>query len=332
MDELIQRLGCLNESEKKIFDRIFSYQIDNISQVVPPEIFARYGSKVENQELLRVRNKVIFQESLFNVWRGRRPEPIKDFKPPVDDIFSQPEKTTPIDEVGRIESNFSLTASNLTKIARHHSLVIFKNNNPFNLSQIEIQDSFQTAFEWFKKIKVQDEKVQTPIVFWNFLYRAGASVFHPHLQILYLDQLPAKLEFLSDRAGEYEKKFGSNYWQDLFLVSKSLGLAKEIGNGFRILVSLTPAKERELIILVDQWSGCLDRLAGLIEKYINLGSQSFNLFLVGGDEKSKPIGFIVDRGPLSEVNADIGSLELYAFTVVSFDPFAFAQTLRENSN
>ena len=154
MDELIQRLGRLNESEKKIFDRIFSYQIDNVSQAVPPEIFARYGPKVENQELLRVRNKVMFQESLFNVWRGRRPEPIKDFKPPVDDIFFQPEKTTPIDEVGRIESNFSLTASNLTKIARHHSLVIFKNSNPFNLSQIEIQDGFQTAFEWFKKIKV----------------------------------------------------------------------------------------------------------------------------------------------------------------------------------
>jgi hypothetical protein len=326
MEELIQKIQKLSGNEKELFDRIFSLKIETALQKIPPTLVSRYGQAAEKQELVIFSNKILHQETVFNLWRSRRPEPPQTPTLPANDSFDFPLDETPEDEIGRLESNLSYTVSNLTKIGVHHSLVIFRKHDPITLTETDIVDGFTTAFRWFKEIEKRDSQAKIPILFWNYLFRAGGSISHPHLQLLYLHHLPQPLNLFIKELNEYNQRYHSQYWIDLYQLSAALGLAQTIGN-LKVIVNLTPTKDRELILLAENWEIVFSDIAKLIKKYLLLGVQSFNLFMQVKNEIQPLYALIVDRGRLDKINCDIGSLELYAFSVVSFDPLEFASKL-----
>jgi hypothetical protein len=149
-----------------------------------------------------------------------------------------------------------------------------------------------------------------------------------------------KVEHLRRCSRSYFQETGANYFDDLYNAHEALGLGYLRGE-VRVLVSLTPTKEKETLVIADPFDPALpdavyDVLACFRDR---LGVTSFNLALYQGaigptceDWSGFPsIVRIVDRGDLSSRTSDIGGMELYGATVVSSDPFQVAEVLRSTA-
>ncbi|MGC8981611.1 MAG: hypothetical protein ACP5JU_01535 [Minisyncoccia bacterium] len=318
--EILVKIKNLDKKNREIFERIYDIKEEVGIQKFPKDIEKKY-KKLERQKILIVKNKILLKETHINPLRKKRQKP--SFKNIVEKFcpFCNPKKYTPEDEVGRLENKYSISSSNLMKGAKNHSLIIFKKHKNFGLKDLE--ETLSLSFLWFKK------NIGNKILIWNNLWRAGASIPHPHFQIFSLDTIPEKLKFIKLRLDLYKNLYKSDYFDDLFRLHKKLGLAKE-KNGLRIIIDLAPFKENEIIILPKDWDKNIKEVSKLLFLYKKI-SESFNLFLFY-DGNFKKIGFLVDRGSLKELNSDIGSLEIYSFSIVSSDPFELAKRLFKNRN
>jgi hypothetical protein len=146
----------------------------------------------------------------------------------------------------------------------------------------------------------------------------------------------AKIEQLRRVALDYRTTYGSNYFDDLYRVHASLGLAFT-RKRTRVLAYLTPVKEKEVLLLSPELdNGLKETIFGVLRCYVeDLGVLAFNLALIMSPltpAKEDWGGFPVmmrflDRGDPMNKTADIGAMELYASSVISSDPFQVAAVL-----
>jgi hypothetical protein len=316
--EIFEKIKKLDKNYRILFERIYDAKEEIGIQKFTKDLEKKYKN-LKEQKITVIKNKILLKETHFNLLRGKRQKPsfekiIEEFCP-----FCDPKKYTPEDEIGRLENKYSITSSNLLKGAKNHSLVIFKKHKDIGLK--DIKGALELSFLWFKKNK------GNKFLIWNYLWRSGASISHPHFQLYSLENLPEKLKFIKERINWYKKSYKSDYFDDLFKLHKKIGLAKE-SKGLKILIELAPFKEKEVIILSKDWEENIKELSKLLFLYKKI-SESFNLFLFY-DGDFKKLGFLVDRGSLNELNSDIGSLEIYSFSIVSSDPFKLAKNLFKN--
>jgi galactose-1-phosphate uridylyltransferase len=203
-----------------------------------------------------------------------------------------------------------------------------------------VDDYISVALKWIGKALEADPEAKYPFLMWNCLWRAGSSVIHGHAQLTAArgSHYP-KVERLRRGALEYESTYGSDYFSDLHRVHKALGLAISVAPDARGFVSLTPVKEREVMLFGPDLGASLRRLlAEVLMRYKrDLGVSSFNVAFylppatsTDEDWSSFPVVIrIVDRGNPESHTSDIGAMELYAASVVSSDPFRVARLLKE---
>ncbi len=318
MEELLRKIEKLDEGAKKIFDRIYEVRIEEAQQYFPNNLKEKF-KEAENQRIIIFKNKILNQETHFNIWRAKRKEPKKEEKEGYKyDPFCNPLEETPYDDLGRLENEKAITASNLAKISRDHSLIIFKEHNKENISKEDIRKALEISIEWFGR-----KNGRVNILIWNLGFRSGASIEHPHFQIFSFDYLPAKIEYFYKKILEYEENFKTVYFEDLYKLYDLLGLSYKLNN-LKIFINLTPFKDNELIFIFEDLKNSLDEVSNLLSAYKE-EVENFNLLLC--ESASIKIGFLVDRGESSKINSDIGALEIYAFSVVGFDPLEFSKTL-----
>jgi hypothetical protein len=158
----------------------------------------------------------------------------------------------------------------------------------------------------------------------------------------------ARVELLADAARRYRGEFGSDYFADLTAVHRALGLAAEDDKA-DWFVSLTPVKEREIVLLAPTYQdGILEPvelsvLADSLAETLSvmrkdMGVFAFNAVIFGppvGRQEDGWSGFplvarVVDRGNPLSTTSDIAGLELFGSSVVASDPFAVARVLRSH--
>lgn len=319
--EITNKVKKLDKKYKDIFDRIYEIEEEIGTQKFPLKIKDKYKN-FKKQKITIIRNKVLGLETHFNLLRSKRKKPkiLQKFQEGFC-VFCNPQQFTPSEDIiGKLENKYAITASNLMKATKHHGLIIFKKHKNFTIK--DINGALDLSFLWFKKNK------GNKFLIWNYLWKAGASIIHPHFQIFSTNKLPFRLKEIKRKFEDYKKNYGNEYLEDLFILHKKLGLAKE-KNGLKVIINLTPFKENEIILIAKDWEKQKNKLSKLILKYLNIGIESFNFFLFYDGEFEK-IGFLLDRGKLNELNSDIGTLEIYAFSIVSFDPFILARDLLKN--
>ena len=141
-------------------------------------------------------------------------------------------------------------------------------------------------------------------------------------------------------AMSYAAEHGSDYFADLHRVHASLGLAIPCPRGVRAFASLTPIKEKEILLLGQSLEDEPLHLAvaRALQGYTrSLGVRTFNVAFylppiapTGEDWSSFPsVVHLVDRGDPTNRTSDIGAMELYAASVVASDPFEVAGTFGE---
>ena len=351
--ELENLVAKLRPEEKTLFERLFWISVVEGRMEVPESmrqwIATQFGSveEVELQKIVKIVNQVTLQGAIFNGLRASRPVESLERKALEDrldqgrrlDMFEDPISSTPADTFGRVRGNHCITASNVAKYDGLHSLAIFDEYIPFQFTRETLNDYIDTSLEWARRAQEEDPRASYFFLMWNCLWRSGASIIHGHFQMtLARDMHYAAIEYLRRCSLQYAKKHGSNYFDDLYQVHQLLDCAFQ-KDGIKVLVPLTPVKNKEIILMDGSLSGPLKMaLYEVLDCYRQrMGVFSFNMALylpplgsVPEDWSGFPVQFrLVDRGDPLSWTSDIGAMELYAQPVISSDPFEVARLLRE---
>jgi hypothetical protein len=357
--DLERRVAALSPSEQEVFARIFHVQTVSGRLGVPSTmhdwVLDAFGDleAVCHQHVVKVTNLITLDGALFNPLRGPRPTDFasdEDVSSAIErtrgGAFCHPETMTPVDlfedseAEGRVRGQYCITASNVAKYDGLHGLVIFDEHNPLQISRERVHDYLDTAWRWAERAHYTDPLARYFFLMWNCLWKGGASIVHGHMQVtLGRGMHYARVEHWRRQALLYRLAHGVNYFEDLYSAHLSLGLAGEIGQT-RVIVSLTPVKERELLLIgptpwIDN-DDLKDAIASVLQAYTAvLGVQSFNLAVyqrpigvrtASGEGSEDWRGFpaivrIVDRGDLQSRTTDVGCMELYGSSVIAADPF-----------
>jgi len=347
-------VDSLTAGEKALFRRIYRVTTDTGDLRIPlsmkPWVRQYFGSveAVTNQQIVKVDNIITGEGVLFNKLRASRPMETRGARGieasvqelSSQDLFSRPETSTPEDVFGRVVGKHCVTASNIAKYDGLHGVIIFNESHPLRFSREQIIDYLDVGWEWAKRARSTNPQARYFFLIWNCRWRAGASIYHGHAQVMLTSSRHyAKVEGLRRAALDYKHKYGSSYFEDLFWTHQCLGCALE-KEGVRILAHLSPIKDNETILFADALSLSLkERIYEVLACFRDsIGVDCFNLSLVTpplSETEESWEGFpvmvrLVDRGDPGGSASDIGGMELYAASVISSDPLELAQRLRES--
>jgi hypothetical protein len=339
--QLPKILDNLSEKEKTLFNKVYTFYIKT-GKLKLPESLKNWANKkfgnCESQKIIRITNKFTFESTLFNELRAKRPIEAKvseDLNEIIEKskggAFCNPFEKTPSDIFGRIEGKHCITASNIAKYDYLHAVIVFKDHNPFVSDAEKIRDFLKVALKWFEKANEYDKNAIHPFFMWNCLWKAGASLIHGHAQILISEEPYGKQAFLNNIRKNYYLTYKREYFEDIYEIHKSLGLAFTY-NKTKIMAYLTPIKEKEFLLLSDDFLELAKPISLILKCYYKLGVRSFNLaiFMPPLNSKDTFLARIVDRGNPLERTSDIGGMELYAGTsVVASDPFILIEKLKD---
>jgi len=350
---LERMVDSLPDEERVLFQRIYSVNADvgrlRVPQNMWPWVRQQFGSVegVASQDIVRVSNRITLEETLFNRLRSSRPVSYTegndlDIRPAAGangDLFRKPEESTPEDLFGRVTGKYCITAANVAKYDGLHSVIIFNESHPLCFSREQIIDYIDVARQWAEQAQVVEPRAKYFFFIWNCLWRAGASIFHGHAQVMLAKERHyAKIEALRRTAIGYRQSYGSGYFADLFRVHHSVGCAME-KKGVRILAHMTPFKDNEVVLMAGELGlSFKERLYEVLACFRDrLGVGSFNLSLVTPPlaeteeswEDFPVMARLVDRGRPDSLVSDVGGMEIYASSVVASDPFELARRLRE---
>ena len=351
--DLEEAVTSLPADARAAADRILAISTTTGRLKPPPQmhewIQKFFGSvdAVREQRIVRVDNRITFEGALFNELRAFRPIEVKvgdevraTIASSLNDPFCRPETGTPADIFGRVEGAHGITASNIAKYDGFHGVLVFKEHDPLAPQDAAaIRDHLMTARGWAERALEADPAARYYFLLWNCLWRAGGSIVHGHMQMTVTrgTHYP-RIELLRRQALAYDARYGSDYFEDLWLVHNALGLGTESG-GVRSIASLVPVKEREILILgrpgADE-SSLAPAIAKAVAAYRAAGVVSYNMALCvpplspdGEDwRRFPPLARLVDRGDPGNRTSDIGAMELYAASVIAADPFRLAEALR----
>jgi len=360
---LPERVSALAPEARRRFDRLFDFAASEARVLPPPAMEpwiagafkylapTREGvlEAVRRQRILHVMNRATGQATLFNAVRAQRPIEARDTGDLDKEIeaargkcsFCRPLEQTPANTFGRIGEK--KTCANVAAYDGYHGLVIFEDHSPLRFRSgeftvEEVADLLATSRAWAEKAHAETSAARFFFLMWNCLWKAGASIIHGHAQMTVGRRFHyGKVERLRRDAAAYERLVGADYFVDFVAVHESLGLTAKWGS-VTALAHLTPAKEREIILVADRYENP-DLPAALwraLKVYAAQDVKAYNLAVYmpplgepDPDWRGFPVlAYLVDRGDPAAKTADVGAMEMYASAVVSSDPFALAEAMK----
>lgn len=235
-----------------------------------------------------------------------------------------------------------VTGANAAMAEAHHAVLVFDEHHPLAFDEDLVGDLLRTARAWAERTMREDPSAANYLLIWNCLWRAGGSIVHGHAQAL-AGSGPhhARLERLRRDASAYAAAHeGGDLVEELVAAHRSLGLTIDVADDVTVVASLTPVKEREVLVvgragMEETDSSFVEGLGRTLVAYRDrVGVRSFNLALwrppLGsseGWEQIPPIARVVDRGDPFQRPSDIGAMELYATPIVASDPYDVIEAL-----
>lgn len=304
--------------------------------------------EVFDQDVIHIISEFTHEHTVFNPLRDKRP--VSPPKEPENSYFSTLLKEssencdfcnykdyTAEHTFGRVESKHSFSASNIFKIDTLHALLALKKHDPLHWKLEEFLDLFQLVNTWIAKANKNFPNAHYPGVVWDVLPKCGASQVHPHLHVV-LDQqrYPGVVETWRRGAQEFYQQHNSNYFSDLVAVYTALNLTVTYGTAVAF-ASLVPRKDHEIVVMSETASSdfyilLYFVLRGLIDDVHKMCfSMGIALPAVNVAEGKLPAyARVITRGYVTDIRADISSLEMFLATNVNIDPYKTIEIVRNS--
>ncbi len=127
---------------------------------------------------------------------------------------------------GRIERGEVVLFPNLFPVAAYHAVVIVGEKHGRMLDDFPaslLVDAFSVSLEFIRRCYESDPATPFFSINFNFMPPAGASIVHPHVQIVGSPAPSTHPRLLLDRSLSYYRENGSCYWLDLVEAEKESG-------------------------------------------------------------------------------------------------------------
>jgi hypothetical protein len=340
--DLPLRVRHLSKNKQKLFNSIFYIHKDEIplsyssvySKQHLADKFRTTPEIVSSRKTLIVTNRIFGEQTLFNPLRSNRPyQRITDMHQISSDCdFCEASEKTPADVFGRIETENVITAANAAAYSGLHGLIIPKKIHSLSdITKDLIIEMLDVAGLWFGKINKRYPKAIFPALIWNSSAKAGASVYHPHLQVMLTEKPYLKLLQIYTNVCLYKKSYQKAFFPEFTSILNDLGLVIQKKESL-LIANLTPVKENELLLYSNDKSLPKKDIADVFFYWYNtLAFTNFNMAIYMPPLTDiwpdfYPLMRIVDRGFAQ--TSDIGAMELFYAAVVSSDPFRLIKKLQ----
>ncbi|MEM1513959.1 MAG: hypothetical protein QXW78_04710 [Candidatus Thermoplasmatota archaeon] len=212
----------------------------------------------------------------------------EDFKELIekDCIFCSKDKLAKFD-FGFMENSYSFLFPNINPYSKYSGVCAFKKHyiklEEFSTELLE--SNFILCSEYIKKF--YDGKARYASINWNYLMPAGASILHPHTQII-----------LSEHPTTYMEKIIKNKEKFFLYIEEEIKRERFIGeiNSFYLFVPFAPFGFNEVFgFSREDFKIAIRKIAGVINKilsyYSSIKRNSFNLAIFIDMEKEFPFHF-----------------------------------------
>jgi galactose-1-phosphate uridylyltransferase len=251
---------------------------------------------------------------------------------------------------GRLKVGSAIVFPNLYPFSKYHGVAVFSEAHDAGLGEISpegIRDCVRACVEFLSIIGERDPRAIYGSINWNYMPPAGASIVHPHLQVI-ADAIPTRFQEELIRCSEsYYGSHGSSYWVDLIETERALG-ERMIREGPSVvwLASYAPRGNNEVLGILPGASSISgiddavlmelsDGLTRILRGYRDLGARSFNMSIVPGpldrelEYYALNVRILSRPNPGSHYTSDCGFMErIHLESVVESMPEAVAERLR----
>ena len=195
---------------------------------------------------------------------------------------------------GRIRKGEAVLFSNLFSAGAYHPVIALSSAHFLKLPEFtpqKIADGFGAAQEFLRYVYRRDEAAVFTAVCANYLFPAGASLVHPHLQMLITPLAYSYHARMLDAGRRYHERQGTSYYDDLVREEKRIGERYVVGHGrWHWLASFSPMGNNEFTAIHDKEAdfdmlserdlhGLAVGISKVLLLYERLGHMSFNYSL-----------------------------------------------------
>ncbi|OYT25654.1 MAG: hypothetical protein B6V02_03185, partial [Thermoprotei archaeon ex4572_64] len=143
---------------------------------------------------------------------------IESFRDCIFCEFVVHEKTPKFEFTERLHLNETLGFPNLYPFSQNHMVVIPSTKKHYiDLTNYDVETMYNTlkiCIDFFKHVISRNPLAKYTSINMNYLFPAGASILHPHLQV-FQDHKPTWfLAMLLRASRRYYEKYGRNFWRD----------------------------------------------------------------------------------------------------------------------
>jgi UDPglucose--hexose-1-phosphate uridylyltransferase len=252
---------------------------------------------------------------------------------------------------GRIRVGEALLFPNLFSLGTYHPVIRLCDAHFLKLSEFTpelIANGFLAAQQFNRMAYEKDPKVAYTAVTANYLFPAGASLVHPHLQMI-ATPLPYSYQArMLDGCSRWQNKFGSSYFTDLIQEEKNHPRYVGQTGGWHWLTPFSPLGNNEVMAIHeeqcdlnfltgDDVSNLSSGISKILFHYETLGHLSYNYALYSvrrerGDEGFRMLLKIITRQNLysNYRNDDYFLQKLLQSELIINPPEELAEQLRKS--
>jgi UDPglucose--hexose-1-phosphate uridylyltransferase len=198
---------------------------------------------------------------------------------------------------GRVEVGESVLFPNLFPLSQVHAVIRVGSKHYVPLQEFSpqpIEEAFRAFSEFVGCLSRDDQTVRFLTLNGNYLAPAGASIIHPHFQVLGSDVPFSHLEELLTLSTHHREKHGTCYWTDLVESEQEIGLRSIARTGgVSWITGFSPQGSNEVLgILTDKrdflemedkdFSDLAEGLSAVLRGYGAMGFSTFNFTLYSG--------------------------------------------------
>jgi len=184
-------------------------------------------------------------------------------------------------ETGRLKLGNTTVFPNRYSFSEHHAIAVMTREHVVPMDRLDgkdIQDALTISVQCLRLVDEKSSQGLYGWINWNYMPPSGASIIHPHLQVLADKNPSVALEQILQKGLEYYRLNSVNYWLKLIEVEKR---AEErfIGeDGHTVwLSSYAPFGNNEVIALQPSISS----LGEMKEEHINSLAEGVKRLLLG---------------------------------------------------